>query len=596
VSTRKTSGELEGISPPSIVEEPSTPAEKTPVQANFRHRAIQEQPRSDMAGQTTSAPAAKPAPAKVEAPKPTPAAKPNVEETRAKVASSATANKPAASSSSSTLRNGGVAETTNGTSGGKGKGKAVAKEASITAAGGPSKAATRTVPIMITKTASKPTKSPTVAKPPKSPATTTPKLSAKTTERKAAHPEKTSTPKSAASAAKASGSSSVQRPPPLQPSPSSTGFIKPKVKSPTRPVKLPPGLTTHTAASGSKVNVPRQSLSRASGTYNHADPQARSLSRISVSTVGTTKTATAGKSLRRQNSTINRPRPSLGPPPKPTARDHPPTKKEKEVDESFLSRMMRPTQASSSKTADKAPVTPPRKLAAAPAAKRTIPNQALKMLKKHPAKIVAASASASTSASPSASTSSGNAQSSARVVARAPERASAQEAAPVADVKPVAEKPSAQAVAPTVERPVTPEQASSVTKEAEHPISSPEATSQEATTQEIAPVVEQLETAEEVVEVAKSAEGAVLPPSEEKVGSDSEVTPSKVADDPEPAPATSLEAEEPESVEAPTLNGDHEKSAPIEEAEVPAAEPAVESVDELETKENVVGEQEAVAA
>lgn len=267
------------------------------------------------------------------------------------------------------------------------------------------------------------------------------------------------------------------------------------------------------------------------------------------------------------------------------------------MDESFLSRMMRPTQASSSKTADKAPVTPPRKLATAPAAKRTIPNQALKMLKKHPAKIVAASASASASASPSASTSSGNAQSSARVVARAPERASAQEAAPVADIQPVAEKSSAQAVAPAAERPVTPpEQASGVTKEAEDSVSSPEATSQEATTQEIEPVAEQLETAEGVVEVAKSAEGEDLAPSEEKAGSDSEATPSKVAEEPEPAPATSPEAGDLESVEAPTVNGDHDKSAPIEKAQVPAAEPAVENVDELETKENVVGEQEAAAA
>lgn len=53
--------------------------------------------------------------------------------------------------------------------------------------------------------------------------------------------------------------------------------------------------------------------------------------------------------------------PSIGPPPKPVAKDHPVPKKEAHVDESFLARMMRPTQASSSKTAEKVPTTPPKK-------------------------------------------------------------------------------------------------------------------------------------------------------------------------------------------------------------------------------------------
>ncbi|ORY70260.1 uncharacterized protein BCR38DRAFT_332486, partial [Pseudomassariella vexata] len=147
---------------------------------------------------------------------------------------------------------------------------------------------------------------------------------------------------------------SGKKPQALELSPTSAGFVKPKPKSPTRPIKLPPSLTTHTAASAHKTGAvnppPRQTLSRASGNV-----AARPASRVSVAATNT------AKGLKRQNSTINRPRPSFGPPPKPTARDHPVVKKEPHVDESFLARMMRPTQASSSKTADKAPITPPRK-------------------------------------------------------------------------------------------------------------------------------------------------------------------------------------------------------------------------------------------
>jgi len=51
----------------------------------------------------------------------------------------------------------------------------------------------------------------------------------------------------------------------------------------------------------------------------------------------------------------------VGPPPKKTTPEKPALKKEKQVDEGFLARMMRPTQSSKSKTSEKAPVTPPRK-------------------------------------------------------------------------------------------------------------------------------------------------------------------------------------------------------------------------------------------
>ncbi|EEY17779.1 predicted protein [Verticillium alfalfae VaMs.102] len=82
-----------------------------------------------------------------------------------------------------------------------------------------------------------------------------------------------------------------------------------------------------------------------------------------ISTDKATKAATTTtKTLRKQRSSINQSRPSLGPPPK-KAQDHPVTKKEREVDEGFLARMMRPTQSSSSKLSDKVPITPPRKAA-----------------------------------------------------------------------------------------------------------------------------------------------------------------------------------------------------------------------------------------
>lgn len=147
---------------------------------------------------------------------------------------------------------------------------------------------------------------------------------------------------------------------------SGNGFVKPKVKSPTRPVKLPASLTTHTAASASKgpsgstaAPPPRSSQHRTSGggLIIHA-PSQRPTSRASISTSGT---ATTGKTLKRQNSIINGGRPSIGPPPKQNANTQTATKKDYHVDEGFLARMMRPTQSSSNKTTEKAPVTPPRK-------------------------------------------------------------------------------------------------------------------------------------------------------------------------------------------------------------------------------------------
>lgn len=266
---------------------------------------------------------------------------------------------------------------------------------------GPGKPAARTVPKTTTKsglpplstsaankTASKPTKSPINAQTPKTRSPTT--ASSQT-------PAKTATPKPAAKTTKSTlGSSLNKKPASLAPSPVITGSTKPKAKSPTRPIALPERLTTHTAASGSKLgNARAQSQTRERGPT----PASRSSSRVRVP-APTSAPKTATSNLKRQNSTNNRPRPSLGAPVKQPAKDHPPTKKEKEVDEGFLARMMRPTAASASKTAEKVVTSPPRKSSATPgpAAKRSVskPRSLSKPPTKKPATKSAAPSAATT--------------------------------------------------------------------------------------------------------------------------------------------------------------------------------------------------------
>lgn len=122
------------------------------------------------------------------------------------------------------------------------------------------------------------------------------------------------------------------------------GFVKPRPKSPTRPIELPSRLTQPTAAAAAK--------NRNAPPPVHTN---RPASRTSMSS--------SGKGLGRSSSVASRQRPSFGPPPKQPAKDHPVPKKEAKVDEGFLARMMRPTQSSASKVADKVqiPTTPPRR-------------------------------------------------------------------------------------------------------------------------------------------------------------------------------------------------------------------------------------------
>ncbi|KAK3335967.1 hypothetical protein B0T19DRAFT_24561 [Cercophora scortea] len=371
-ATRKLSGETDRSTPPALSERSNIFEDnmsKTSVKTSLKNQPILESPRADSSVQAAS----------LASLSSNYGLSSNAEATTSAERRPKRLGHDGASDNGPISGNGsmstGEPALTNGERGGKGKdpenvekahGKAADKEASKAGINSSAKAASKSSLLMISssaKTATKSSKSPTAGKTPRSPAeASTPKLSAKTPERKVQQPEKTATPKATAAAPKPVGPSSAKRPPPLQPSPASTGFVKPKPKSPTRPIKLPPSLTTHTTASGSKINAPRQSLSRGSGAIPNLDSVGRSPSRVSASnTAGSGSKPGGTKTLKRQNSTINRPRPSLGPPPKQAARDHPPTRKEREVDEGFLARMMRPTQASSSKAAEKAPISPPRK-------------------------------------------------------------------------------------------------------------------------------------------------------------------------------------------------------------------------------------------
>ncbi|KAL4727458.1 hypothetical protein ACLX1H_006370 [Fusarium chlamydosporum] len=201
-----------------------------------------------------------------------------------------------------------------------------------------------------------PAKSPSATKPPLS---TTHKAESKPTLKTApaAKREPRQSSATTSTATRPTVTAASKKPQPLKPSTSDTGFVKPKPKSPTKPVHLPASLMAPTAASGAKTG--RQV--KPSASSQNLDVPGRPASRASA----TGGSATSGKTVKRQPSNVGRSRPSLGPPPKKSS-DPAQVKKDAPVDESFLARMMRPTQASSSKTAEKVPTTPPRKTAKRP--------------------------------------------------------------------------------------------------------------------------------------------------------------------------------------------------------------------------------------
>lgn len=150
-----------------------------------------------------------------------------------------------------------------------------------------------------------------------------------------------------------SSSAAAKKPAPVKTGASDTGFIKPKPKSPTKPLNLPSSLMAATASSVSKTGGSRLSTSRQSGNL----PQSASAHSIGA--------AASSNGVKRQSSVANRTRPSLGVPPSRLSQQES-SKRQSQVDDGFLARMMRPTQSSSSKTADKSETTPPKETTARP--------------------------------------------------------------------------------------------------------------------------------------------------------------------------------------------------------------------------------------
>ncbi|KAF5600339.1 hypothetical protein FPANT_2508 [Fusarium pseudoanthophilum] len=208
------------------------------------------------------------------------------------------------------------------------------------------------------------TKAPNTKPPAKSPATrptasATHKPEPKPAPKAAPAPKKETkpAPRTTPTATRPSATNTTKKPQPLKPTPSDAPFVKPKPKSPTKPVHLPASLMAPTASSGAKTG---RQVPPSASSQNLSVP-ARPASRASATGAG----VSTGKTVKRQPSNVGRSRPSLGPPPKKTSDPaHP--KKEAPVDESFLARMMRPTQASAQKTSEKVPTTPPKKTAKRP--------------------------------------------------------------------------------------------------------------------------------------------------------------------------------------------------------------------------------------
>ncbi|RYC58693.1 hypothetical protein CHU98_g7514 [Xylaria longipes] len=421
-----------------------------------------------------------------------------------------------------TVLNGGISDALNGTPSTTAKAKAP----------GASKPAPKTVaPVSTAKTAARAPKSPLTTKAPSGKEPTKATVSS-------ANPKKVTATKGAAS-----------KPAAIDLPPSGTGFVKPKPKSPTRPVKLPSSLTTHTASSvqktgtGSAAPAPRRSLSRASGNAQHlsVNPTTqRSPSRNSVSTTGTT----TAKTLKHKasNANVGRSRPSIGPPPKPAAKEQPAPKKETQVDEGFLARMMRPTASSAKKTSEKAPVTPPRKRSAPVAPIKRLDTEAEKNAKKAGAKLQASSTQAKTTKN---------------------------------SVKPVAakEQPTAKEIAPAVAQAETAEtvieKAKLSTDTAEAPVVSDEKAEADATAKDDSAIVAQ-ETADDNIEATKTPTDnsvtAEVPSNEE----------AKVAEvEPVPEPATAAEVDGIEHVASvPAVSEDPLKVEDIEDTVQEAQEPS----------------------
>ncbi|KAI8629781.1 hypothetical protein F5Y19DRAFT_464457 [Xylariaceae sp. FL1651] len=408
-------------------------------------------------------------------------------------------------------------------------------------------AAKTTAPISTAKTTTRAPKSPMMAK---ASGAKEPTKSSSLAATSSINPKKTTATKTAA-----------LKPTPIDLPSSGTGFVKPKPKSPTRPVKLPSSLLTHTAASAQKLGTsnatpaPRQSLSRASGNAQH------------LSVNSTAHRSPTAKTLRHKASNVGRSR-----------KDQSNTKKDSQVDEGFLARMMRPTQSSSSKTSDKAPVTPPRKENMEKNAKRVA------------AKIQASSTKAKTAKDTVKSV--------------------------------VKEQPTAKEIAPAVSQAETAEAAIEEAKlssdTAEAPVVEEQKMETEASAEAIAAVVAQEETAEDIVETAKISVDTAITPLVEKSEAEAAVveptTTASVEEDrvepkeeevQEPAASIPVVCEDPQKVEdiedtVQETQGTAHQPEPIEvvaevtqSQEVPKiSEPTTESTEEpaAEARETTANE------
>lgn len=117
----------------------------------------------------------------------------------------------------------------------------------------------------------------------------------------------------------------------------STGFIKPRPKSPTRPINLPSHLTAHTASSAAK----HSDSHFPSVTHHKPIPMSRRTS--IMSTVSVRPSFSTSSLMSRKTSTM------FGPPPKPRVVSVASRRDVRAPDDSFLARMMRPTASSASK-------------------------------------------------------------------------------------------------------------------------------------------------------------------------------------------------------------------------------------------------------
>ncbi|KAF7956045.1 hypothetical protein EAE96_004966 [Botrytis aclada] len=257
------------------------------------------------------------------------------------------------------------------------------------------KSATRPAPISTAKSSTTPKISPRISSPtksskpaPRTPTTPTgpgkdgklqksktpekkPVVSAKTPDKKPAK-KTSSTSLAPSNGARASSKPrSASRPAVKTRNPSSppqSGLSKPKPRSPTRPVQLPASLLAPTASSGSKgaTSTPpaRQTQSRASGaikneTAPRSQSRAGSAPRSSATTAKSSHPPVSRSASQVKKGTT---RPSLGPSStlqrKSSAGSLPPASAPL-ADDGFLSRMMRPTASSASKSTDKSP--PPKR-------------------------------------------------------------------------------------------------------------------------------------------------------------------------------------------------------------------------------------------